>query len=177
MEYRAKKVLVTGADGFIGSHLAEALVSKGARVTALAAYNLFNSHGWLDDPPPAIQSSMIRVRGDVRDPPFIRRIVAGQDVVSHLAALIAIPYSYVAAQSYVETNIIGTLNVLEEARESAVQRVVHTSTSEVYSTALTMPITGAAIRLSRAPPASRSPSRAIRCRDSLPIRPRRSAPT
>ncbi len=140
MDYRDKKVLITGADGFIGSHLTEALVSRGARVTALAAYNSFDSHGWLDDLPSSVQSSMIRLRGDVRDPAFMRRIVGGQDIVFHLAALIAIPHSYVAAQSYVETNIAGTLNVLEAARESDVQRVVHTSTSEVYGTALTVPI-------------------------------------
>lgn len=140
MDYRDKKVLITGADGFIGSHLTEALVSRGARVTALAAYNSFDSHGWLDDLPSSVQSSMIRLRGDVRDPAFMRRIVGGQDIVFHLAALIAIPHSYVAAQSYVETNIAGTLNVLEAARESDVQRIVHTSTSEVYGTALTVPI-------------------------------------
>jgi NAD dependent epimerase/dehydratase len=140
LDYRDKRVLVTGADGFIGSHLAEALVSRGARVMALAAYNSFDSHGWLDDLPACVQSTMTRLRGDVRDPAFVRRIVGGQDIVFHLAALIGIPHSYVAAQSYVETNIAGTLNVLEAARASDVQRVVHTSTSEVYGTALTVPI-------------------------------------
>ncbi len=140
MDYRDKKVLVTGADGFIGSHLTEALVSRGAQVTALAAYNSFDSHGWLDDLPSSVQSSMICLRGDVRDPAFMCRIVDGQDIVFHLAALIAIPHSYVAAQSYVETNIAGTLNILEAARKSDVQRIVHTSTSEVYGTALTVPI-------------------------------------
>jgi UDP-glucose 4-epimerase len=140
LDYRDKKVLVTGADGFIGSHLTEALVSTGARVTALAAYNSFDSHGWLDDLPPSVQASMTRLRGDVRDAAFVRRVVDGQDIVFHLAALIAIPHSYVAAQSYVDTNVVGTLNVLEAARESDVQRVVHTSTSEVYGTALTVPI-------------------------------------
>ncbi|TSE10932.1 SDR family NAD(P)-dependent oxidoreductase [Mesorhizobium intechi] len=140
MSYNGKKVLVTGADGFIGSHLTEALVRNGADVTALALYNSFDSHGWLDDLPDKIRSQLKLVRGDVRDSAFLNRIVRGQAVVFHLAALIAIPYSYAAAQSYVETNILGTVNVLEAARQWETERVVHTSTSEVYGTAQTMPI-------------------------------------
>jgi NAD dependent epimerase/dehydratase len=141
LDYRGRRVLVTGADGFIGSHLTEALVAQGAQVTALAMYNSFDSYGWLDDLPAATQSRLTRLRGDVRDAAFVRRIVDDQDIVFHLAALIAIPHSYVATQSYVDTNITGTLNVLEAARASHVERVVHTSTSEVYGTALTVPIT------------------------------------
>ncbi|RWE37405.1 SDR family NAD(P)-dependent oxidoreductase [Mesorhizobium sp.] len=140
MTYQGKRVLVTGADGFIGSHLTEALVRGGADVTALALYNSFDSHGWLDDLPDGIRNQLKLVRGDVRDSGFVNRIVVGQAVVFHLAALIAIPYSYAAAQSYVETNVMGTLNVLEAARQWDIERVVHTSTSEVYGTALTMPI-------------------------------------
>ncbi|TPI48179.1 SDR family NAD(P)-dependent oxidoreductase [Mesorhizobium sp. B2-9-1] len=140
MDYKGKKVLVTGADGFIGSHLTEALVRNGADVTALALYNSFDSHGWLDDLPDNIRGHLKSVRGDVRDSAFLNRIMRGQAVVFHLAALIAIPYSYAAAQSYVETNVMGTMNVLEAARQWDTERVVHTSTSEVYGTALTMPI-------------------------------------
>ncbi len=139
--YRGRRVLVTGADGFIGSHLVEALVAEGARVTALCLYNSFDSHGWLDDLPEQTVASIQRIRGDVRDASFMRRIMEGQEVVFHLAALIAIPHSYAAPQSYVETNIMGTLNVLEAVRECQVGRVVQTSTSEVYGTALTLPIT------------------------------------
>jgi UDP-glucose 4-epimerase len=140
MGYNGKKVLVTGADGFIGSHLTEALVRNGADVTALALYNSFDSHGWLDDLPDSIRSRLKLVRGDVRDSAFVNRIMRGQAIVFHLAALIAIPYSYAAAQSYVDTNILGTVNVLEAARQWETERVVHTSTSEVYGTAQTMPI-------------------------------------
>jgi UDP-glucose 4-epimerase len=140
MDFNGLKVLVTGADGFIGSHVTEALVRKGAKVTALALYNSFDSHGWLDDTNPSIRRELNLVRGDVRDGSFINRLVQGHTVVFHLAALIAIPYSYSAAQSYVDTNITGTLNVLEAARQWGTERVVHTSTSEVYGTAQTMPI-------------------------------------
>ena len=140
MDYKGVNVLVTGADGFIGSHLAERLVSHGADVTALSLYNSFDKHGWLDDLPDPVRARLKVTRGDVRDAAFVRRIVRGQDVVFHLAALIAIPYSYVAAQSYVETNVLGTLNVLEAAREIGVARVIHTSTSEVYGTAFALPI-------------------------------------
>jgi UDP-glucose 4-epimerase len=143
MSYSGTKVLVTGGDGFIGSHLTEALVRAGADVTALALYNSFDSHGWLDDLPDGIRGNLNLVRGDIRDSAFLNRIVRGHCVVFHLAALIAIPYSYAAAHSYVETNVIGTLNVIEAARHWGTERVVHTSTSEVYGTALTMPITEA----------------------------------
>ncbi|WP_426413152.1 GDP-mannose 4,6-dehydratase [Bradyrhizobium ganzhouense] len=140
MTYNGAKILVTGADGFIGSHLTEALVSAGAAVTALAQYNSFDSYGWLDDLPQSTRKAVNLVRGDVRDAAFVGRIVQGQNYVFHLAALIAIPYSYIAPQSYVETNVLGTLNVLEAARQHGTERVVVTSTSEVYGTALTMPI-------------------------------------
>jgi NAD dependent epimerase/dehydratase len=138
--YQDIKILVTGADGFIGSHLTEALISRSAVVTALCLYNSFDKHGWLDDLPEAVRARLTIRRGDIRDATFVRRVARGQDIIFHLAALIAIPYSYVAAQSYVETNVLGTLNLLEAARESGVGRVVHTSTSEVYGTALTLPI-------------------------------------
>jgi UDP-glucose 4-epimerase len=138
--YQGRRVLVTGADGFIGSHLVEALVAEGARVTALSLYNSFDSFGWLDDLSDETLASITRVRVDIRDAALMRRALEGQEIVLHLAALIAIPHSYVAAQSFVETNILGTLNVLEAARENRVGRVVHTSTSEVYGSALTLPI-------------------------------------
>jgi UDP-glucose 4-epimerase len=140
MSYLGARILVTGADGFIGSHLTEALVSAGANVTALAQYNSFDSHGWLDDLPDSTRKKVNLVRGDIRDAAFVGRLVPGHEIVFHLAALIAIPYSYVAAQSYVETNVLGTLNVLEAARQHGTERVIHTSTSEVYGTAITMPI-------------------------------------
>jgi len=140
VSYADRKVIVTGADGFIGSHLTEALVSAGAAVTALAQYNSFDSHGWLDDLPELVRDRLNLVRGDVRDAAFTGRLVQGHEIVFHLAALIAIPHSYIAPQSYVETNVLGTLNVLEAARQHGIERIVHTSTSEVYGTALTMPI-------------------------------------
>jgi NAD dependent epimerase/dehydratase len=140
LSYQAVKILVTGADGFIGSHLTEALVARSAKVTALCFYNSFDKHGWLDDLSESVRAKLTIRRGDIRDAAFVRRIARGQDIIFHLAALIAIPYSYVAAQSYVETNVAGTLNLLEAARESSVGRVIHTSTSEVYGTALTLPI-------------------------------------
>jgi NAD dependent epimerase/dehydratase len=140
MSYVGTKLLVTGADGFIGSHLTEALVAAGADVTALAQYNSFDSFGWLDDLPDSTRRKLNVVRGDIRDAAFVGRLVSGHTIVFHLAALIAIPYSYVAAQAYVETNVLGTLNVLEAARQHATERVVCTSTSEVYGSALKMPI-------------------------------------
>jgi UDP-glucose 4-epimerase len=140
VDYEGRKVLVTGADGFIGSHLAERLAGCGAKVTALCLYNSFDSFGWLDELSNEARAEIRLVRGDIRDSAFVRRLAQGQDVIFHLAALIAIPHSYVAAQCYAETNVLGTLNVLEAARDCAVGRVVHTSTSEVYGTALTMPI-------------------------------------
>jgi UDP-glucose 4-epimerase len=140
-DYRRRKVVVTGADGFIGSHVAEALVAAGAEVTALALYNSFDSHGWLDHIPQKTRAAIRLVRGDVRDPGFVMRLLKGQDICMHLAALIAIPHSYDAPQSYVDVNVTGTLNVLEAARTHELSRVVHTSTSEVYGTAITTPIT------------------------------------
>jgi UDP-glucose 4-epimerase len=143
VKYDGVRVLVTGADGFIGSHLTEKLIARGAKVTALCLYNSFDHCGWLDDLPEPVRVQVNAVRGDIRDPAFVRRTVQGQQIVFHLAALIAIPYSYSAAQSYVETNLLGTLNLLEAARESGIERLVHTSTSEVYGTAITVPITEA----------------------------------
>lgn len=139
-DYRGRRVAVTGADGFIGSHLAEALLAAGAEVTALAQYNAFDRNGWLDELDAPVREAMRIVRGDIRDASFMLHLLEGQDVVFHLAALIAIPHSYVAAQSYLDTNATGTLNVLEAARAHGVGRVVHTSTSEVYGTAQTLPI-------------------------------------
>ncbi|MBZ2171999.1 NAD-dependent 4,6-dehydratase LegB [Nitratidesulfovibrio sp. SRB-5] len=134
-----RTVLVTGADGFIGSHLAEALLLGGDNVRAMVQYNSFSSNGWLDGSPHARDMEIIA--GDVRDEHFMRRAVAGCNVVFHLAALIAIPYSYVAPRSYADTNVIGTLNVVQACRDLDVPRLVHTSTSEVYGTARFVPIT------------------------------------
>jgi NAD dependent epimerase/dehydratase len=133
-----KKILVTGADGFIGSHLAEMLAAAGARVRALAQYNAFNSWGWLEDA--RCREQLEIVCGDIRDAGFARELVAGTDIVFHLAALIAIPYSYVAPASYVATNVTGTLNLLQAAQAAGVTQFIHTSTSEVYGTARTVPI-------------------------------------
>jgi NAD dependent epimerase/dehydratase len=132
------KVLVTGADGFIGSHLTEMLVKKGYQVVALAQYNSFNSWGWLDSIKCKDQVKIIS--GDIRDPYFCKYITVDIDTIYHLAALIAIPYSYVAPDSYVDTNIKGTLNICQAAKENGVKRVIHTSTSEVYGTAQYVPI-------------------------------------
>ena len=133
-----KTALVTGADGFIGSHLTEALLARGYRVRALSQYNSFNNWGWLEDIPQTDRLEI--VCGDVRDPDFCRHICRDIDVVFHLAALIAIPYSYVAPDSYVDTNIKGTLNMCQAARDCGVGRIVVTSTSEVYGTAQYVPI-------------------------------------
>src|SRR5262249_27565204 len=140
MSYNGKKVLVTGADGFIGSHLAEALVREGANVTSLALYTSLDSYGWLDEIDPKLRSSMRLVRGDVRDGAMMHRLVEGRDVVFHLAALIAIPHSYEAPFSYIDVNVTGTANILEAARAHLVERVIHASSSEVYGTAKTIPI-------------------------------------
>jgi len=151
-----KKVLVTGADGFIGSHLVELLVAQGLDVKALSQYNSFNHWGWLEDVP--CLKDIEVVSGDVRDPHYCKHITRDVDTVFHLAALIAIPYSYVAPDSYVDTNIKGTLNICQAALENGVRRVIHTSTSEVYGTARYVPIDG------------------IRCRRNRPTARRRSAP-
>lgn len=131
---------VTGADGFIGSHLVEALVRRGQRVRALALYNSQGSWGWLDTLPPDVLDQVEVVLGDVRDTEQMAAFCDEVDTVFHLAALIAIPYSYVAPRSYIETNVAGTLNVLEGVRRAGVRRLVHTSTSEVFGTALRVPI-------------------------------------
>ena len=131
---------VTGAEGFIGSHLVEALVTSGARVRAMVLYNSFGTRGWLDSVDPEVMASVEVVPGDVRDPRATREFVADADVVYHLAALIAIPYSYRAPHSYLETNAGGTMNVLEAVRSLETPRMVHTSTSEVYGTAVRVPI-------------------------------------
>ncbi len=133
-------VAVTGADGFIGSHLVETLVAAGYRVRAMVQYNSFGSWGWLDEVESATMSSVEVVAGDIRDRDSVRGLLTGADSVCHLAALVAIPYSYTATASYVETNVIGTLNTLEVARSLGTSRVICTSTSEVYGTALTVPI-------------------------------------
>ena len=133
-----KNILVTGADGFIGSHLTEMLQGQGYRVRALSYYNSFNNWGWLEDI--EASESLEIVCGDVRDPHFCKHIVKNIDLIFHLAALIAIPYSYVAPDSYVDTNVKGTLNICQAARENGNIRVIHTSTSEVYGTAQYVPI-------------------------------------
>ncbi len=130
--------LITGADGFIGSHLAELLVKEDCKVKALSQYNSFNYWGWLEDVDCKDQIEVLN--GDVRDPHYCKHITKDVDTVFHLAALIAIPYSYVAPDSYVDTNIKGTLNICQAALENGVKRVIHTSTSEVYGTALYVPI-------------------------------------
>lgn len=135
------KILVTGADGFIGSHLTETLVARGYPVRALVQYNSFNSWGWLDDSPADIKAALDVFAGDIRDPHSMRKAVEGCDIVLHLAALIAIPYSYHSPAAYVDTNITGTLNLLCAARDLGVARFVQTSTSEVYGTAQFVPIT------------------------------------
>ncbi|RZJ47499.1 MAG: SDR family NAD(P)-dependent oxidoreductase [Brevundimonas sp.] len=143
MRLEGKRVLVTGADGFIGSHLTERLIRRGCDVRAFVQYNSFGSWGWLDDSPADIRKDLDVFAGDVRDPHGVRTAMTGCDVVLHLAALIAIPYSYHSPQTYVETNVLGTLNIVQAAKDLGVERVVHTSTSEVYGTARFVPITEA----------------------------------
>lgn len=135
-----KKVLVTGADGFIGSHLVETLLDEGYEVRAFVLYNSFNTWGWLDTFPKEKLDQIEIFSGDVRDPNAVRKAMQGMDAVFHLAALIAIPYSYYAPDAYVDTNIKGTLNVLQAARDLETERVLVTSTSEVYGTAQYVPI-------------------------------------
>lgn len=135
------KILVTGADGFIGSHLTETLIRSGYEVKAFVLYNSFNSWGWLDQCAPDVKEQLEIFSGDIRDPHGVKEAMKGCDAVIHLAALIAIPYSYHSPDTYVDTNIKGTLNVLQAARELDIKRVIHTSTSEVYGTARFVPIT------------------------------------
>lgn len=135
------KILVTGADGFIGSHLVETLVREGHDVRAFVLYNSFNSWGWLDKCAPDVKGKFEVFAGDIRDPHGVRKAMEGCDTVYHLAALIAIPYSYHSPDTYVDTNVRGTLNIVQAARDLGVSKVVHTSTSECYGTALFVPIT------------------------------------
>lgn len=135
------KILVTGADGFIGSHLAEELVRRGAAVRAFVLYNSFNSWGWLDHSDEEIKRELEVFAGDIRDPHGVKKAMEGCDLVFHLAALIAIPYSYHSPDTYVDTNVKGTLNVVQAARDLGTPKIIHTSTSEVYGTAQAVPIT------------------------------------
>jgi NAD dependent epimerase/dehydratase len=138
MHCKNKTILITGADGFIGSHLTETLVKEGAKVKALSFYNSFNNWGWLEDIDCLNEIEILT--GDVRDPHYCKKITQGVDVIFHLAALIAIPYSYIAPDSYVDTNIKGTLNICQGALENTCERVIHCSTSEVYGSARYVPI-------------------------------------
>jgi Nucleoside-diphosphate-sugar epimerases len=140
MQLTSRRILVTGADGFIGSYLTEELIRLGCRVRAFVLYNSFNSWGWLDHAPQDIRDSLEVFAGDVRDPHGVKEAMRGCDVVMHLAALVAIPYSYYSPDTYVDTNIKGTLNILQAARQLEVEKVVCTSTSEVYGTARYVPI-------------------------------------
>ena len=134
------KILVTGADGFIGSHVVETLVKSGHEVRAFVLYNSFNSWGWLDESDKSVRESIDVFAGDIRDPHGVDNAVSGQEVILNLAALIAIPYSYHSPDTYIDTNIKGTLNILQAARRHEVSRVIQTSTSEVYGTAQYIPI-------------------------------------
>ena len=136
----SKKILVTGADGFIGSHLVEQLISDGYKVKAFVYYNSFNSWGWLDSLPKDILSQIEIFAGDIRDPNGVRTAMKDCSIVYHLAALIAIPFSYHSPDSYVDTNVKGTLNVVQAAKDLGIERVLVTSTSEVYGTAQYVPI-------------------------------------
>jgi len=140
VDLKNKKILVTGADGFIGSHLVEKLVDEGYQVKAFVYYNSFNSWGWLDTFPKEKLSKIEIFSGDIRDPNGVRTAAQGVDIIFHLAALIAIPYSYHSPDSYIDTNIKGTLNILQAAKDLKIAKVLVTSTSEVYGTALYVPI-------------------------------------
>lgn len=140
MNLVGKKVLVTGADGFIGSHLTEELVRRGCSVRAFVYYNSFNSWGWLDQSPKEVRNNLEVFQGDVRDPYRVTTALQGCSAVFHLAALVAIPYSYYSPAAYIDTNVKGTLHVLQAARELETERIVQTSTSEVYGTAESVPI-------------------------------------
>jgi NAD dependent epimerase/dehydratase len=135
-----KNILITGADGFIGSHLVEELVLLGWNVKALVLYNSLGRWGWLENCNPIIKNNFEIIAGDIRDPFFVKNVIKNCDYVIHLAALIAIPYSYSSPKSYIDTNVVGTLNVLQAAKELGVCRIIHTSTSEVYGTARYVPI-------------------------------------
>ncbi len=141
MKLKNKKILVTGADGFIGSHLVETLVRQSLNVRAFVFYNSFNSWGWLDKTEPEIKNEIEIISGDIRDPFGVKEAMKGCDIVFHLAALVAIPYSYHSPVSYIDTNVKGTLNVVHAARELKVEKIIHTSTSEVYGSAQFVPIT------------------------------------
>lgn len=140
MNLDGKNVLITGSEGFIGSHLTERLVELGANVTALVQYNSFNNWGWIDTFDKNIKESIKVVTGDIREFDNMKRIIKGQEVVFHLAALIAIPYSYLSPMAYVRTNVEGTTNVLEACRDYDIEKIIHTSTSETYGSALYVPI-------------------------------------
>lgn len=140
MHLVGKSILVTGADGFIGSHLVEALVARGCNVRAFVYYNSFGSCGWLDTIPQSVRDNIEILAGDVRDPYGVKHAMRGTQVVFHLAALIGIPFSYHAPNSYIDTNVAGTLNILQAARELNIEKLIQTSTSEVYGTARLVPI-------------------------------------
>ncbi|MCP4673737.1 MAG: SDR family NAD(P)-dependent oxidoreductase, partial [Desulfobacula sp.] len=141
MEITNKKILITGADGFIGSHLTEKLVKKGCRVKVFVFYNSFNSWGWLDHLPKEITQQIEIFSGDIRDPFGVAAAAKNCDMIFHLAALIAIPYSYHSPATYIDTNVKGTLNIMQAARTHGIEKIIHTSTSEVYGTAQFVPIT------------------------------------
>ncbi|XDD51519.1 NAD-dependent 4,6-dehydratase LegB [Leptospira sp. WS92.C1] len=151
MQLKGKKIVVTGADGFIGSHLVESLLNEGANVKAFVYYNSFNSWGWIDSFDKKTKDSIEIFAGDIRDPNGVKTALNGADVVFHLAALIGIPYSYHSPDSYVDTNIRGTLNVLQAARDLGLEKVLVTSTSEVYGTAMYAPIDEAHPRQGQSP--------------------------
>ena len=136
LNYIKTNILVTGADGFIGSHLCEALVHLGGNVTALVYYNSYNKVGWLDDLPQKVKENINIIPGDIQDAEFILKITKNIDVIFHLAALISIPYSYSAPRSYLNTNTLGMLNILEASKQNQISRLIATSTSEVYGSAL-----------------------------------------
>jgi NAD dependent epimerase/dehydratase len=140
MDWTTKKVLITGADGFIGSHLTERLISQGARVRAFVMYNSFNTWGWIDTFASREKEAVDIVSGNIRETDLLKQAVKNVDIVFHLAALIAIPYSYASPSSYIKTNVEGTLNLLQTGLECGVEKIIHTSTSEVYGTAQYIPI-------------------------------------
>jgi len=166
MVLKGKKVLLTGADGFIGSHLVEELVNEGCTVKAFVFYNSFNKWGWVDSLPEDIQSKIEIFSGDIRDPYGVKMAMKDCDVVFHLAALIAIPYSYYSPESYIETNIKGTLNILQAAKELQTEKVIVTSTSEVYGTALYVPINEKHPRQGQSPGDQDAEPRRLCCRSA-----------